>query len=263
MEIKVGADPEVFVKQNGVFLSAHGLIKGDKDNPFPVDRGAVQVDGMALEFNINPAGTEDDFILNIQSVMDTLRGMVPDYEVVATPVAFFDENYMKEQPAEALELGCEPDFNGWTLGQNDRPVAKEPIRTASGHIHVGWGEGMDTRDPSHFSQCAGVAQQLDFFLGLPSLFYDEDTKRRSLYGCGGAFRPKTYGMEYRVLSNVWLTSENLMRWAYRNTLLGMKNLMEGTILSAKYGDIQDIINNSNKKAAKEIILDANIPLPEA
>ena len=28
-----------------------------------------------------------------------------------------------------------------------------------------------------------------------------------MYGKAGAFRPKPYGMEYRVLSNFWLTSD--------------------------------------------------------
>ena len=55
--ILIGCDPEVFVKQNGVFRSAHGLIRGDKKNPQKIRSGAVQVDGMALEFNIDPART--------------------------------------------------------------------------------------------------------------------------------------------------------------------------------------------------------------
>ena len=51
-KILVGCDPEIFVKQAGVFKSAHGLVVGDKKDPQKVNKGAVQVDGMALEFNI-------------------------------------------------------------------------------------------------------------------------------------------------------------------------------------------------------------------
>jgi len=54
-QILVGCDPEYFVKKNGIFQSAHGLIMGDKKNPQKVRNGAVQVDGMAVEFNIDPA----------------------------------------------------------------------------------------------------------------------------------------------------------------------------------------------------------------
>lgn len=53
----IGADPEVFVGREGQFFSAHGLVPGNKRRPHKVDRGAVQVDGMALEFNIDPASS--------------------------------------------------------------------------------------------------------------------------------------------------------------------------------------------------------------
>ena len=49
MQILLGTDPEVFMKQHGKFISAHGMVEGDKENPYLVKDGAVQVDGMALE----------------------------------------------------------------------------------------------------------------------------------------------------------------------------------------------------------------------
>jgi len=59
MKILVGCDPELFVKKDGVLVSAHGLVQGSKEHPFRVSKGAVQVDGMALEFNIDPAEDEN------------------------------------------------------------------------------------------------------------------------------------------------------------------------------------------------------------
>ena len=49
----IGADPEVFVADSltNTFVSAHDLVPGTKLEPFAVNKGAVQVDGMALEFN--------------------------------------------------------------------------------------------------------------------------------------------------------------------------------------------------------------------
>jgi len=261
MNILVGADPEVFVRQNGVFLSAHGLIKGDKKNPFPVHKGAVQVDGMALEFNIDPASSSDEFIINIEEVYATLRAMVPDYEVVAVPVADFDEMYMKEQPEEALELGCDPDFNGWEGGANPRPDGGRSFRTASGHVHIGWTRGEDVTDREHFTKCCHVAKQMDFYLGLPSLVYDKDSRRRELYGKAGCFRPKPYGSEYRTLSNMWLNSKELIGWVFNNVQTGMHRLIKGDVLAEKYGDIQEIINTSDWKAAKQIINAENIGVP--
>lgn len=253
MKILVGCDPEVFVKQNGVFKSAFGLIKGDKEHPQKVNRGAVQVDGMALEFNIDPAHSEDEFCLNVQDVFNTMKLMVPDYEVVAVPVAHFDADYISSQPAKALELGCDPDYNAWSGGVNIKPDANRPMRTASGHVHIGWTNGVDIHDANHIAQCNAALRQMDFYLGLPSLAYDADQERREMYGKAGCGRYKPYGTEYRTLSNAWLKSENLMRWVYRNTVKGMTELMNGNILADKYGDIQDIINNGDKKAAEKII----------
>jgi hypothetical protein len=257
-KILIGCDPEVFVKQNNVFKSAFGLIKGDKKNPQRVPHGAVQVDGMALEFNIDPAATEDEFCINVQEVYRQLALMVPDYQIVASPTADFDPIYMKDQPPEALELGCDPDYNGWTGQVNIKPNGDRPMRTASGHIHIGWTDNEDIQSENHVNRCNLVVKQMDFFLGLPSLMYDKDTKRREMYGKSGCCRYKPYGVEYRTLSNQWLNSEALTRWVYRAANKGVKELMNGNNLVKKYGDIQSIINDSNLKEAKKIIVRENL-----
>lgn len=263
--ILVGADPELFVKQGGKYVSGHGLVAGDKANPFKVDKGAVQVDGMALEFNIDPASSEEEFITNLDTVMAILKSMVPDYEVVADPVAYFTEEYMKTQPEEALELGCEPDYNAWTKQANVKPNVNLPFRTGAGHIHVGVVTGADIGDKNFFQVCSDAVKEMDVFLGLPSLFYDEDVKRREMYGKAGAFRPKSYGFEYRTLSNAWLRDKKLMQWAYRSTQNAMNNFMSGgkrlSEVYSKHVDIQEIINTSNKQEAMKIIKDAGLVMP--
>lgn len=258
MKILIGCDPEVFVKKGDKFMSAYGLIKGDKRNPQKVHNGAVQVDGMALEFNIDPARNEDEFVFNVQDVYQQMKMMVPDYEVVAVPVARFDPEYMKKQPQEALELGCDPDYNAWLGMVNDRPDGDRPMRTAAGHIHIGWTEKQDVQNPVHMMQAREVIKQMDFYLGLPSLTYDSDTDRRSMYGKAGCCRFKPYGAEYRTLSNAWLQNDKLMRSVYRNAVAGVEALMKGKNLSQKYGDIQEIINTSNIKEAMKIVKEENI-----
>lgn len=258
LKILVGCDPEVFVAQNGIMKSAYNLIVGDKRNPQKVRSGAVQVDGMALEFNIDPAASESEFCFNVQDVFAQMAAMVPTYDVVVSPVAHFTEEYMKMQPAEALELGCDPDYNAWTQRPNDQPDGNRPMRTAAGHIHIGWTDGQEIDDPAHMAKCHMVARQLDFYLGLPSLEYDNDTGRREMYGKAGAIRYKPYGVEYRTLSNAWLKSETLMRWVYRNTIKGVESVFAGSNLANKYGDIQSIINESHVVHAREIIQAENL-----
>jgi len=265
MQILIGADPEVFMRKDGKFISAHGAVKGDKKNPFKVDKGAVQVDGMALEFNIDPASTADEFVDNITSVMATLQSLVPDFELVADPVAEFGLEYILAQPEEAKELGCDPDFNAWDDGKpNPKPNGDRSFRTGAGHVHIGWTNDMDINDPHHREACIMLTKQLDYYLGLGSLLYDGDAKRRTMYGAAGAFRVKPYGVEYRVLSNAWLKSPNLMRWVFETTQQAVKDLFEGKAAYETWGtDAQYHISRKNPHMAsvKEYMQMLNIKYP--
>jgi hypothetical protein len=216
---KIGADPEVFVTYNGKLTSAYGLVPGTKENPFPVENGFLQVDGMALEFNINPATDFKSFDRNLNSVLSQMIKAVPGYEILVEPVADFGLDYLREQPKEASDLGCNPDFNAYTRGMNPSPNVNTPFRTASGHIHIGWqDEPVDVNDPSHLEACYALVKVLDIYLGIPSLFWDTDRRRRELYGKAGSFRPKPYGLEYRTLSNKWVGDSNLHKLIYENTI---------------------------------------------
>ena len=258
-KILIGADPELFMRNpnTGAFVSAHGLVPGTKYEPHKVPFGAVQIDGTALEFNIDPAHTVDEFLHNIQAVKQTIAGYVPGYNVVAEPVAIYEKEYFDwDVPGFAKELGCEPDYNGWTLDKNPRPdPGDRPFRTASGHIHIGWTQGMDPFSNSHFQECATVARQMDYFLGIHSLLWDKDGTRRELYGKAGAFRPKPYGMEYRVLSNRWLSHPALIRWVYNQAVKGMNS----PLAERKYGDLAQTIIDTNQTNWRQLH-DVSVPV---
>ncbi|NOQ73265.1 MAG: hypothetical protein GQ574_14760 [Crocinitomix sp.] len=245
-EFLIGADPEFFVAKKGVPVSAYGLIPGDKKNPYKVRNGAVQVDGMALEFNINPAKGSKSFVNNINSVMEQILKMTPDMTMYDGCVAEFGADYINEQPEEARILGCEPDYNAYTGEANARPDVDTPFRTAAGHIHIGWTNDVDPHHPDHFEACKTLTKQLDFHLAIPSLFWDGDTKRRELYGQLGCFRPTHYGVEYRVLSNLWLKSDLLMKTVYGNTTYAIKRLLSGKHdYEDDYVKAQDIFENND------------------
>lgn len=228
MKITVGADPELFVKKDGKFRSAWGLIPGTKENPHKVINGAVQVDGCALEYNIDPVDNADDFVAYNKSVLAQMQAMVPDYEFAIVPSCRFNGNHFRALPEEAKELGCTPDFNAWTMDENPRPDNKTTMRTASGHVHIGFCENADVSSQEHMVRCATLVKQLDFYLGLPSVLWDSDRSRRAMYGQAGAFRPKPYGVEYRVLSNAWLLSEDRMRFVFNQVQKAVSDLIEGS-----------------------------------
>lgn len=215
MTILLGADPELFVKDvnSNSFISAHDMVEGTKENPLRVHNGAVQVDGMALEFNIDPTDCPKQFAKRIRSVRRQLTEMIgKDKRLHSKATVHFDAEYMAGLPEKALELGCEPDFNAYTGEANPRPDGAKTFRTGAGHIHIGWTEGKDPHDPSHFNDCRFITQVLDQILLPASKVWDKDEERRQLYGAKGAFRPKPYGVEYRVLSNAWLKNAEITEY---------------------------------------------------
>jgi hypothetical protein len=194
-KLLLGADPEVFVRKVGAkrfFTSAHGLNDGTKENPVKVKDGAVQVDGMALEFNIDPCETSHEFATKIFSVLGQLEAGLPKgLEIVATPVAHFTKKHMEEQPLEAKELGCNPDYNAWTGLVNPRPNgANVSFRTGAGHIHFGWTNNEDPMNKEHKEVCELLVRTLDNILAPACALFDPGVKRRLLYGAAGAYRPK-------------------------------------------------------------------------
>lgn len=228
MEILIGCDPEFFVKKDGKHVSAYNLVPGTKSNPHFVEAGAVQVDGMALEYNIVPARNVIEFVQYNGIVREELRKMVPaEYEFDFVPVAHFERDYINSQPTVARVLGCNPDYNAYTGKTNSPPDSDMNFRTASGHVHIGWTNGMDPYDPEHFEACCMLAKQLDHSLYLASLIYDPDRTRQELYGKPGAFRPKSYGMEYRVVSNAWLSYEWGPQFVYHLAYQAVRDLLDG------------------------------------
>lgn len=234
LKVKMGCDPELFVTKDGKPRSAYGLVPGTKENPHKVPCGAIQVDGTALEFNIDPAETEDEFVGNIQTVMRELRKACPsDYKFFIKPCVKFNGNHLNAQPNEAKELGCQPDLSAYTLQENPKPNANTTLRTASGHLHIGLEEGADIKSEDHLIKYATLVKHLDLFLGIRSLEWDRGTIRRTLYGNPGAMRLKPYGVEYRVLSNGWLEKEELVRFVYKQTLRCIDDLRTNGALEEK------------------------------
>jgi hypothetical protein len=168
------------------------------------------------------------------------------YRLVNVPSVEFSPSVWRNTPSKAKILGCTPDFNAWTGEVNPSP--KPPVktlRTASGHLHIGWIDGnADMSDPVHIQTCKDLVKQFDWYLGAWSVGVDKDSKRRSLYGKAGAMRFKPYGVEYRVLSNFWLENE------YR--MLAVWNRMQRAIWDMKTGFLPGENNAADTLLIKSI-----------
>lgn len=275
-EFMIGCDPELFLtKRDGTPLSAHGAVAGTKKAPLPVAGGAIQVDGMALEFNTDPVllgGDFSQFNSNINSVLKELKKAVQEADGFKTarfkiaPVQDFGAEIMAATPEEARELGCDPDYCAYTGKPNPRPDGEVTFRTASGHIHVGWGADIPVEHPEHIEICCDFIKSMDAHVGLFMTIIESDPRRRELYGKAGAFRPKPYGVEYRTPSNEWLLSVAYRRVIYDLTqraqaammrtegkIEGMFRLTKPVTTEEFCNNVREIIDTGNKQAAYDLL----------
>ena len=250
--LTIGADPEVFlIDVLGNYKSSIGLIGGSKRNPRQLEKKgfALQEDNVAVEFNIPPSKNIEEFVSSIQWSIQRIEKEVENlgFKVAIIPAAHFPEQEL-QSPA-AKHAGCDPDYNAWTTFMNPRPqIASGTLRTGAGHVHIGIG-----RKPK-FSR-EGFVKSLDLSLGVVSVLLDADVLRKQLYGKAGAFRPTSYGLEYRVLSNFWLASTKLTKWVYNNTYAAYAMIEERG--EKFFDDIKEeiitCINTSDKAIAKDLI----------
>lgn len=249
--ITIGTDPEMFLKKDGVIISAVGKIGGSKHDPLPIsDNGHfIQEDNVAIEYNIPPCKTKEEFIYHNNFVKDYLDGVVTamgcelDYSASAT---LSDKELDSD---EARAFGCNPDFDVWRQDINIPPDPSGNTRSCGGHLSVGWDNPTE-------DVVEDLIKAMDATLGLKALFLDHDTERRSLYGKAGCFRFSNFGCEYRTLSNFWIKSDESLAWAWDTTMEAIELVNSGKIdlIKEKYADkIVEAINTNNKDLAQELL----------
>jgi hypothetical protein len=224
--LTVGADPELFVKKNGKVSSFAGVLGYNKIKKFETGEGCrLQEDNVLLEFDIDPCTTLNQFeglMSNSIAICDKVaeeRG----YELALGISSYnFTPKELDSFPKSVKEFGCSADMNALTGAFNPMPVPRQGLRTAGGHVHIGYTDLLKTDNPVEINQSKYRAGVLcDYIMGLPSLFEDKDSLRRSLYGAAGAIRIKEYGIEYRTLSNYWIQDHVSDVWKRVNKVVDL------------------------------------------
>lgn len=259
--VTIGADPEIFLFDTSYnsFRSSIGLIGGSKDVPRKLDKGImVQEDNVLVEFNIPPAKTREEFIFNIQSGLFQIKKILPSptLELRIQSSAFMPAEELLHPQAD--EFGCTPDFCAWRNGEvNERP---EPptngLRSAGGHIHIGFTPSDLAKEVNVTTQALNqeIVKLCDLYLGVPSIVMDRDLHRRQLYGKAGAFRSKSYGVEYRTLSSFWLESIDKIDWAFTQTKRVLDKAADALFVNDDLGKrVQHIINTADYEDAKACV----------
>lgn len=253
--ISVGADPELFLKTyRGQPRSAEGLIGGTKQNPKPMEGLSegfcIQEDNVAAEFNIPASLTPAEFAENIIKAVEYVRSVAKQHKLKPYIVPDADFPLAQVMTPHALELGCDPDYNAWTMEKNPRPRPPRMMRTAAGHIHVGWYSPDD-------EQRWAFVRAMDVVLGLPSILVTKPNRRRELYGRAGACRLKPYGIEYRTPDNFYLESYEMAKKVAYTAWIAAKRLNESQLFLEEINrlgtEIQRAINLHDQALANELM----------
>lgn len=215
MNFTIGTDPEFGVIYKNQFKSAIQFLP-HKDHPLKKRDNAFYFDNVLAEIGLKPTNSKEKFILAIQDAFQDLKELLIPNQLTIQASMQYPSCELKHE--EAIKAGCDPEVSAYSLSEiepNSEYIIKDEdtdymkhvtsFRTCGGHIHLG---------SEHLCLQNGVlatyvVKMLDLFLAIPELFFNKDktTKdRRRVYGVAGSHRPKSYGVEYRALSNYWLSS---------------------------------------------------------
>lgn len=254
--ITIGTDAEVFVKDlsTGEIQASQGVVKGSKTKPFKTKHGFVQRDNVLAEVNTKPAKTETAFIKGVKGVLGDLSSILEEHGKIIdiSSSHIMDLKYLDH--FEASRFYCSRTFNCWDLDEIIKPsvAAAGQLRTASGDIHIGL-------DFTSMEDQLLLARMCEIHIGLPSIAWDKDSRRRSIYGRAGTFRPKEYGIEYKVPSNFWLANTGRMGWMFRAAKTSAMYYHTINIPESLIPDIIDTINNCNAGRARELCDHFGVP----
>lgn len=254
----IGSDPEMFVKKGGTISSVAGQLGCSKEEKLHLSNTVrLQEDNVLAEFDINPCHGFEEFNQNMVDGINLVRQFLNSRGLdIAEGVSshVYSSEELKSFDKSAFVFGCTPDFNALTGLRNPSPSAADPgLRTAGGHVHIGFKESIKVDKNNQLT--AGVL--CDYYHSLPSLFMDNDTRRKELYGKAGAIRFKEYGIEYRSLSNFWIMKEDTRKIIYEQTEKVVKALLEDKIRELHsilpVERLHNIINTNDRRTAESFM----------
>lgn len=252
--ITIGTDPEFFIQnKDGKLISSIGIIEGTKDIPnklkFLGAGFAIQKDNVLGEFNVPHGYTAQEVSNNISIMKAYISGLLESkglHPVYAASGVYEDDQLTSD---EAKEFGCSPDYNAWTNDVNKKPEGTSTnLRSGGAHQHIGY-------DGKTAKRSRDIIKAMDVFVGVPSVIFDTDTKRRSLYGKAGCFRHTIFGVEYRTPSGFILSNPKLTEWCFNQIFEAINYLNEFGIdeINNDGAWIVETINSGNIEEAKKIV----------
>lgn len=259
----MGCDPEFFFKLEGEVIGAEKFLPKDG---LIVGASKFIIDGVQAELNPQPYGCRANLANEIKRCMVQLdaelkkrgKGITPDFgravEISAKNLADLAE--------ESRKFGCAPSNNVHSKKASEITVNPETyrVRAAGGHIHIG--KGATGTDRALTTDHKRTVQMLDLICGNTAVLVDRDPaniERRKVYGRAGEYRLPQHGLEYRTLSNFWLTAYPLMSFAFGQARLAVQLMADAQyetyydafMSKVKLKKVADAINHNDYDLAAE------------
>lgn len=251
-----GADPELFaVNWAGKLMPAFEFLPSGKDIK---GTEAAYWDGAQLEFRVVAGHCLDGFVTScragLYNALYNARKVDPKARLKLASVMDVELGDMDKWKEEHVAFGCSPSLNAYDdfaqlMGADPKGILWRP---AGGHLHFGmWALTNE-------ATAREVVKVLDKVIGVvaTSLFakYD-DPRRRMLYGKAGEYRLPEHGLEYRVLSPMWLSSPGVAQLVFEiaRMSVGMALRGLGNAWESSEEETRGIINDTNWQAAREVI----------
>jgi len=176
-----------------------------------------------------------------------LRVIPKGFTIIPKSSHLFNKVYL-EHP-DARRFGCDPDYDAWEVRENIAVAPTSPLRSCGAHIHVGHIRGAEYKFLKDDVGKIYFIRLMDVIVGITMMTKDissDSVRRKKLYGKAGCFRPTSYGAEYRVLGNFWISSPQSVRLVY--------SLVEDTLNLVELGEYNNIIEEvGGKNTIKAII----------
>ena len=202
MKISIGTDPELFV------FAGEELIPAFEFLPSKQEAKVCFWDGFQAEFTTQPDVRTSALLNNIRLGLFAISRRAKQHSLNARlsilNTVKIAPHRLKHARPEHVILGCDPSKNLYKMRGQDAGEGRElEHRFAGGHLHFGL---PSTRISFALEQ--RIVEMLDKVLGIAgtALAGGLDTPlRRRYYGLAGEYRRPKHGIEYRVLSNFWLS----------------------------------------------------------
>ena len=261
---KLSADVEFFLKDyNGQFRPVCGLVGATKGHPnWLSPYTGILEDNAALELNMPPSTNPTTFHATCKTALMELSNWAQmhglrlhrgnNVSVTADMLAVYPS---------LNEFGCSEDF----IAYSDDPMKARPSikgdilglsRYAAGHLHLSYDVA---KVPTYI-----MARWLDLAVGLFSIGWDDQAKRRPYYGLAGLNRPTAYpdgsvGVEYRTMSNLWFFDVSVAYFVASNVFTTVRWIMNDlseakrVYKNTPWAEVKDVIDSGNEAKAEELI----------